>query len=562
MRERLNQIFTIFILVLVFIVVPFMVSQGSQESANDYSSHIMSFEAANDTEGLSFTQIQQEGSLEYSTFQNFRVPYSYSVSDTWIRIKLNTEGLDLENDLYSFVFDNPNTDYIDGYLPVNSNGTTVYEKVEKGLMRSLNDQEISNHKWNVMLPKNINQNEYIYMLVKSNVDIDIHLQSIFKSIRVADRMNLFFGIFFGVLLALVIGGLLAYLAIGRGYYMYYVLFVLSTLLYQMRIHCYLSYFFVVPYVVYMRLLWVFVLFMFLFPMLFTTRFLDTKKHCPKVDLTLKVVFTTAVVTAFLGVLGFYKLADSIMHYVQVLCPFIIIVAAAIRLKQGFKPARFFMAGWISITLSSLIWSMAVLLPAEVPTQYILQLGFVVESMLILVAFTVEIRHVLVEQERLKFLSSKDGMTNFYNKRVLVEKVEELLRGENKFSLILIDIDNFKEINDVLGHLEGDNIIIRIAELIQDSIRPDDIPCRYGGDEMLIILPNTTEQETLLIAESIRQRIEQEYLKGLKEDVTVSISIGVAEHIKGESYKAMVHRVDQALYRAKKTGKNRTVAGVS
>lgn len=559
MKEQRLRIGVYIFLVLIATILPIAVHYAEDTTIQNYSQNIYSFEAANALTTYTLEEVRN-GQLEFVEFQETRVPYSFSKNDTWIRMKFSKDGLQMNKNMYGFVFDNGNTDYIDAYLPINENGEKKYQLYEKGLMRNLHDYEVSNNKWNIIIPKDIIEDEYIYILVKSNVDVDIQVSNVLTTTREATRRNLYFGIFFGFLLSFIVIGLLGFTVVHKGYYIYYVLYVICMLLYQMRIHCYLSYFISVSYDMYMRLLWVFVMGMFFFGMMFTVRFLGLKKHVRVMDIAIKVVFSTAVITSFIGVLGYYKTADSIMHIVQVLCPFFVIVAAMIRRKQGYSSATIFMLGWMAITVSSAIWSFAIYLPAEIPTNYILQMGFIVEALMILLSFVKELQHIFMERERLELLSSRDSLTNFFNKRVLLEKIRGLIEGDgsNKFSIIIIDIDNFKEINDELGHVVGDKILVRIAEIIRLGLRRTDIPCRYGGDEMLIILPNTDEIEAFHIAERIRKMIYAQYKEHKEIIIPISVSIGVARHENGETYETLVEKVDQALYDAKEQGKNRTI----
>lgn len=155
------------------------------------------------------------------------------------------------------------------------------------------------------------------------------------------------------------------------------------------------------------------------------------------------------------------------------------------------------------------------------------------------------------------LSSLDFLTGIYNRRVLFEKLEfEKNRSErygNPFSLLLIDIDHFKKINDIFGHSMGDKILIRVVQLIAKIIRKIDIFGRYGGEEFMIILPETDIQRAVIVAEKIRKQIEE---SPLSENLHVTISLGAAQYKPGTTIDELIHTADKLLYKAKNSGRNR------
>ena len=565
-----HKIVTILVITIIFIIPSLFIILNNREEYETYKHSIIVFEAATDKNNLSFEDIKDNAKIQYQQFNNSRVPYSYSDYDTWIRMKIDHTLLNLEDSKFSITLENPNIDYIDGYIPIiDDKNNLSYVKYEKGLMRLLRDNEINNNKWNLIIPKNIAHDEYIYLKVKSNVDVDVSVENCYYSANNTAYTNLYFGIFFGFLIAVIIYNLFVYVSLKEKYFIYYVLYVTSMLLYQMRIHCFLSFFINTSYQLYMRLLWVFVLFMFLFAVMFSIKFLDTKNNCRKLDILLKVITIIAIIVSLSGVMGYYKWADKIMHYVQIACPLIIIAIALIRVKQKFRPAIYFLNGWIMITISSIIWSIAVYLPSFIPTQYILQAGFGAEAIFLSLSLTDKFKSIILEKEIIKLkeakyrqLSIRDPLTNLFNKRYLIESIQKQIYSTTEistsFCIIVIDIDNFKLYNDTLGHLEGDKIIIKISEIIQSNLRGSDIPCRYGGDEIVIILPHTPKDKASILAERIRNEINNNICVINNEIYKISVSIGITEYIYKESLEEFVKRGDLALYEAKEKGKNMTI----
>lgn len=150
-------------------------------------------------------------------------------------------------------------------------------------------------------------------------------------------------------------------------------------------------------------------------------------------------------------------------------------------------------------------------------------------------------------ELLKKYAHTDGLTKILNRKGCKKAIENL---ECTYTMLLIDIDNFKQINDKFGHFIGDRVLEEFTKLIRSHIRKKDIFCRYGGEEFLVILPDTDFEDGIKIAEKIRSMIEESYLAGIK----VTVSIGVAEHI--SEFEETFKKADENLYRAKRGGRNK------
>lgn len=159
------------------------------------------------------------------------------------------------------------------------------------------------------------------------------------------------------------------------------------------------------------------------------------------------------------------------------------------------------------------------------------------------------------ERQLERLSITDSLTRLYNRRFFYRSFLRARRGLAKrkipLSLILFDVDRFKEWNDKHGHLAGDKVLKAIAKAIHRSVRRNvDIPCRFGGDEFTILLPEADAATALVLAERIRRRFAQMGFGAC------TLSMGVAQYEKGESVKHLVRRADEAMYAAKRDGGNR------
>ena len=154
----------------------------------------------------------------------------------------------------------------------------------------------------------------------------------------------------------------------------------------------------------------------------------------------------------------------------------------------------------------------------------------------------------------------DGLTDVHNKRYLVEQLEReisrAMRHERALTMVMCDIDHFKNVNDEYGHLAGDHVLKEVAQLAKSRLRPDDVLARYGGEELAVILPETDLAGGVRIADELRALIADASFQFEDEDIGVTISCGVAE-LDGDwqSYD-FVKAADAQLYEAKRGGRNR------
>jgi two-component system cell cycle response regulator len=158
------------------------------------------------------------------------------------------------------------------------------------------------------------------------------------------------------------------------------------------------------------------------------------------------------------------------------------------------------------------------------------------------------------------LSTTDGLTKIFNTRqfysTLRTEIERSRRYNHPLAILMLDIDDFKKYNDTYGHLEGDKVLVRFAEIIKDCLRQSDTAYRYGGEEFAAILPVTSGEQGENAAERVRSMLCTEVFEPSSgTSIRVTVSIGVAEYIKDEDMMEYVRRADQNLYMAKAAGKD-------
>lgn len=173
-------------------------------------------------------------------------------------------------------------------------------------------------------------------------------------------------------------------------------------------------------------------------------------------------------------------------------------------------------------------------------------------------------HDVTEQKRLRKeleqAASRDHLTGLWNRRQFLHLLDnaraQKRRYDVDYSLMLLDADHFKSVNDRYGHDAGDEVLVLLARALEARVRETDTVCRWGGEEFIVLLPQTDLENAALLAESLRRSVEQIRVPHLPP---VTVSIGVAQHCASETGDSLIKRADEALYQAKAAGRNRVVA---
>lgn len=171
------------------------------------------------------------------------------------------------------------------------------------------------------------------------------------------------------------------------------------------------------------------------------------------------------------------------------------------------------------------------------------------------------QHAIEEQRKKAMHDSLTGLPNreSYQQR-LDQEVQRFQRYGGKLSLMVCDVDLFKRINDTYGHLAGDKVLKIIAKSLQKNLRSSDFIARFGGEEFVALMPETSTDEALIVAEKLRKKIEESPFNFKKEPVQITVSFGISEIVEGESIDEVFNRADKALYKAKESGRNQVQIG--
>ncbi|NVJ49594.1 MAG: diguanylate cyclase [Gammaproteobacteria bacterium] len=165
-------------------------------------------------------------------------------------------------------------------------------------------------------------------------------------------------------------------------------------------------------------------------------------------------------------------------------------------------------------------------------------------------------------KKLESLSRTDRLTNLFNRGFWEEcfqgEFDRCLRYKTVSSALIFDIDHFKNINDTYGHQAGDEVIRKTAALLSDLVRKSDIAGRYGGEEFVVYLPNTSAENAMIFAERLRKKIEQLKINYEGQEIRFTVSLGISEFNEAmPSHEKWIEAADQALYQSKESGRNQT-----
>jgi diguanylate cyclase (GGDEF)-like protein len=178
----------------------------------------------------------------------------------------------------------------------------------------------------------------------------------------------------------------------------------------------------------------------------------------------------------------------------------------------------------------------------------------------------QLKTELVNMVRSLDLASRiDGMTGLANRRDIMEKIDREStrshRHQHPFTILLVNIDDFKKVNDTHGYNTGDDVLVEIARVLRSCVRNEDICARWGGEEFLILLPETGSENSLPVANKILEAMRRTEFKANKPGIHITVSIGVCEHNPAQTVQECIARVHQALAQAKRNGKNRYIVAM-
>lgn len=298
-------------------------------------------------------------------------------------------------------------------------------------------------------------------------------------------------------------------------------------------------------------------------LLFATRFLALANTMPRIYRGVQAFAVGGLVLQTFNVsLGQQALAARVAFAFVAVFTLLMVVLGILAVRARLTAARQFLAavvcGALGVALTNLtVWGW---LPMVEPSYHGAELGLLLEACLLAAALAYQMRHDREARLQAEHLARIDPLTNLYNRRAFHEMAawvqHNAQRRQAPLTLIMLDIDHFKHINDAHGHDIGDTVLVNIAHHLTQSCRAGDVLARWGGEEFVILLPDTLLEQGRQFAERIRQLIEVTPIASPHGPLHVTVSLGVACLSPHEHLTELIRHADDSLYRAKTEGRNR------
>ena len=523
-----------------------------------------------DSEPSSFEDIRSD-KIDFLPWE--KQPFEFGIQDHpfWVRARI--PSLDQGERRPVLTIDSPAIREAELYIPVFHKGALEYRRLQGGLSHDLPEEDWHYRFMIYDLPADTAEGEWVYLHFNAkghSANFTMALKSPDEVRRTSWMVMAVLFIAIGVLMAMILYNAILFLFLRDNSYLLYVVYILSMLTYQL---CHSG----VGRIAGWPALMVFAIpvstLTYIFGMAFAQVFLDLRRTVPVLNRIISVLILISAGAFVVWAVGMTALSNRIVHILGLLVPVVLVTVGVVRIRQGFLSARYYLAAWLVLCLSVMVLVLVGfnVIPYHFLSYNVFVLGSALEAILLSMALGDQVRilqqkqsQLQEDERRLMKLSVTDDLTGLYNKRGYAAKLPLLLRRacekNGSLSLLMLDVDRFKNFNDSYGHAEGDRVLRELGGMILGSIRDRDVACRYGGEEFAVILPDSPEKDACLIAERLRKSVESRGL--VLEDgrtVNCTISIGVASLIEGDDPRSLFVRADEALYMAKENGRNRVVS---
>ena len=544
---------------LLFILIFFPLVLFSQTSV---SSEINYIQVPHNT--FSLTQILQKS--EENKFQQLRenhAKFGFTQDTFWIEIKLHNDSTQKSKQVIELLY--PILDYIDIY---------EYEKNQLILKKELGDLRIfiahlqtPNPSYSLTLLPQESKRIFIKIRSQGSINIQLNVNSIDQYYKSTILKNTILAFYFGAVCIMLIYNFIIFTMIRNISFLYYVLFHVSYTLFSLIITG-----------VSFQLFWpmypelnhyILPLSMTLtgvFGLLFVVNFLNIKNKSPKLYKFLQLLIILFILSFVLIFITDYNTTIKIDSLLSIFTSsFLLLVALYIYFKYKDRNALYYFISWsflfggiIVIHLSNIG-----IIPSTIFTNYSSHIGSFIELTLLSIALAhyysqLKEKHLQlsINNKELEYISNTDNLTSAYNRRYLYNYSETYLSqakaNNSDFSLLMLDLDFFKNVNDTYGHSVGDEVLVNFSKTIQTIIRENDVFVRFGGEEFVLFLPNTDEKNSIEIAKSINKIVREIIFESTKE-LKISVSIGISSNI--YEIDKLLSFADKALYQAKESGRD-------
>ncbi len=299
-------------------------------------------------------------------------------------------------------------------------------------------------------------------------------------------------------------------------------------------------------------------------LVFAMTFLNTRRHFPRLHKAVLAFLGAACALLLLAALvGNQRSALLIAFTFVSLFTVVMLAMGMVAVRSGQKPAQYFLLAAISAMVGAAVTALTVwgFIPFSTWTFRAVDVGVLLDATLLALALTYQYRITQEGKFRAEQLATLDPLTGINNRRAFYDNTRPIwnimLRHNHTLSVILMDLDRFKHINDVHGHAGGDAVLVATARVLSNSIREQDIMARWGGEEFIMLLPETDLRAAAALAERLRLAIEDLRVTHAGAEIRLTASFGVAQRaMHHHNLDALISMADKHLYHAKDAGRNR------
>jgi diguanylate cyclase (GGDEF)-like protein len=299
---------------------------------------------------------------------------------------------------------------------------------------------------------------------------------------------------------------------------------------------------------------------------FTNSFLSLQQQAPRSKHLLQALATLGIASLALSMLAGRQDIEALIAFsFALVAPLCMVVLGLTTLNRVRSGGHYYLAamicGMLGLTISTLtVWGK---LPFNGWTYGAIKIGMILQASLLALALSYKIRDQQSGKLLAERMAQSDPLTGLHNRRGFNEQAAPIwstaLRNRRPLSLIMLDLDHFKDINDRFGHDAGDRALMETARLLERSCRSGDVLARWGGEEFLLLLPETGMTEAHALAERLRLEVQGLALTARESSISLSASFGVIERSSQEQLEQLINQADRLLYGAKTAGRNQVFA---
>ena len=494
-------------------------------------------------------EIRKQFADQFQPMDGLASNFGYSRAAYWVRLEL--ENTDSQDQAIIIRQDYPLIDYVDLWVQTPQG----WQQHGTGDRRPFAERQIDHREFLFPLTLNAGEGTTVYLRFASDgaVNISLSLATPSSMLEHIGLEQLLYGGYFGGFLVLIIYNLIIFLVVRDKAYFYYMMYVLSLGTYMAVSNGLAFQYFWPnnPWFANQSLLF-FLGLSVIFGLHFSRTMCSIREYAPRFDLFTRALLGVSIVLLLASPFLSYKLLILPFSFNTLLVAVAMLVLGFISMFRGSKAARYFVVAWAAFLLGVIVYLLKSfgVLEHNVITHNAQQIGSLIEMVLLSLALSARVNEI-------KEAGHSDPLTSLANRRVLdgVFPVEfsNAQKHLTPLSLLVLDIDHFKRFNDRLGHAIGDEVIERVGRILREHVRKPHLPCRYGGEEFVVVLPNCDAAEAEQLAERLRQQLENRSTYTLP--ITVSIGVATFTGTEFSHHQAMFEAADAALYQAKQAGRN-------